>query len=211
VDECGSSAGTSVDAEFAEADTEPGRAERLSGLEAGEQPGGVGGGTDAGVGVDGVEEVADQPGERFGDGGGVGAEPQGEGAVVVVVDLVAGDQGDAGQRLGVEQDETAGDAVGELEGVVVEQPEDDVAAASGGVITRGLEATPATNRIGAVMREPALLRTLLGPRSTVMDVRPLSAAAFAHNDTVSGVAMRVAWPRSPRGGNGWPRGLCRQG
>jgi hypothetical protein len=175
VDECGSSAGACVDAEFAEADTEPGRAERLSGLEAGEQPGGVGGGTDAGVGVDGVEEVADQPGERFGDGGGVGAEPQGEGAVVV------------------------------------EQPEDDVAAASGGVITRGLEATPATNRIGAVMREPALLRTLLGPRSTVMDVRPLSAAAFAHNDTVSGVAMRVAWPRSPRGGNGWPRGLCRQG
>jgi hypothetical protein len=49
----------------------------------------------------------------------------------VSVDLVAGDDGDAGELLGVEQHEAAGDAVGELEGVVVEQPGEDVPAGVG--------------------------------------------------------------------------------
>ncbi|MGH9212480.1 MAG: hypothetical protein ACRD2C_17660 [Acidimicrobiales bacterium] len=91
----------------------------MAGLSAGEQPRRVSLVADGGVAGAGGGEIADESGEWLGEVDGFVAEAQ-LCAGVVGFDVVDGEAADGGGRLGVEQDEQAGDAVFGFEGFVVE-------------------------------------------------------------------------------------------
>jgi hypothetical protein len=63
-------------------------------------------------------QLFDEGDERLVDGQGVPAEGEGGGAVVVAVEVAGGEGDDSAQRLAVEDDESAGDAVVGTDGVV---------------------------------------------------------------------------------------------
>ena len=88
--ERGASSGLGVDTEGAEAFAEAGWGQRSPGEQAGEQPRGWVGGSDADVVAAVGGQVGQEPGEGFGDGDLVSAEPEAD-AVVAAGDLVAGD------------------------------------------------------------------------------------------------------------------------
>ena len=119
VEERGPAAGLGVDAEGAQALAEPGRGDGPPGQVAGEQPGGGGLGSDAAVTAAAVDELEGGGGERAGNGNIVAAEPD-EYLAVVAGDLAGGNDGDAGERLPVKEQQASGDPVGEVERVVVQ-------------------------------------------------------------------------------------------
>jgi hypothetical protein len=110
-----------VDPGVARALAEPGCGDRLAGQSAGEQPCRVGRRSDAGVGAAGADELGQDDSKRLGRGHVMLAEPD-EDAAVMAGDLAGGDGGDTRQLLAVEQEQAASGPVGEVEGVVVQQP-----------------------------------------------------------------------------------------
>ena len=105
-----------MDAQAREADFELGGGKRMTGGSSGERPWLIVGAADGCAAVSAVEELADELAERFGQVEGDGAQKQPD-LLGAVGDLVAGEAGDAGQRLSVEQYEQPGDTV--LDGVSV--------------------------------------------------------------------------------------------
>ena len=102
--------GCGADSQGAQPAGEDERPDRVAGVAAGEQPGAsdlVG----HAVGVPGWE-LGDQGGEWFVDGHGGAAGDGQHGAVAAVVDIVAGEPGDAGERLALEDEEGGGYPVG---------------------------------------------------------------------------------------------------
>ena len=108
-----------------------------------------------------VEELADELAEGFGQVEGDGAEEQLD-PLGAAGDLVAGEAGDAGQRLSVEQHEQPGDAVLDGVSVVVEEAadqcpplvvfdlgEDLAARVLGNVQVTGVAASASPEREGA--------------------------------------------------------------
>src|SRR5262249_60440874 len=95
--------------------------DRVAGQAAGEQPWRGGRGSGRGGGAAGVDQFGEGVAERLGDGNVVIAEADVHGAVPAG-DLAGGHGGDPGQLLAVEQEQASGGAVGEVEGVVVQQP-----------------------------------------------------------------------------------------
>jgi len=85
------------------------------------QPGGLLRGTDAAVAAPVGDELGDGGGERAGDGHVVAAELD-ERLLSGAGDLAGGHDGDARWRLAVKQQQAAGDPVGGVERVVVQQP-----------------------------------------------------------------------------------------
>jgi hypothetical protein len=104
-------------------------ADRPSALAVGEQPGRGVVVADGGVAAAGGDELPDKGGEGLGQDDRFASEAQPD-VRVVEVNAVEGEAADVGWPLGVEQDEQAGDAVFESEGVVAEQ--------SAGVFPAGL-------------------------------------------------------------------------
>ena len=86
-----------------------------------DRPWGVGGRGDAIVGTLVFYERDEQAGKRLGDVDTDGADLE-EDVFVGDVHLVPGEDGNPGHLLAVEQDEASGDAVSDLEGVVMEKP-----------------------------------------------------------------------------------------
>ncbi len=129
-----------VDPEVAQALAEPGCGDRLAGQSAGEQPWRVGGRSDAGVGAAGADELGEDDAEGLGRWQVMLAEPD-EDAAVTAGDLAGGHGGDTRQLLAVEQEQAASGPVGEVEGVIVQQPgylcPPLVLASSGAVVVGG--------------------------------------------------------------------------
>src|SRR5713226_2695107 len=123
VHEGGVATGAAVDAQAREADLELGGGERMAGGSSGEDPWLVVGACDGGAAVRAVEELAGEFVQRCGQVEGDGAEEQLD-PQWAVGDLAAGEAGDAGQGLSVEQHEQAGHAVLDGVAVVVEKAAD---------------------------------------------------------------------------------------
>jgi len=112
-----------VDAQAREAHFELGGGQRMAGGSSGEGPWLIVGAGDSCAAVRAVEELAGELVERCGQVEGDSAEEQLD-PPGVAGDLVAGEAGDTGQRLSVEQHEQPGDAVLDGVSVVVEQAAD---------------------------------------------------------------------------------------
>jgi len=121
IEQRGPASGLGVDADAPETLAEPGRGDRAAGQVPGEQPGGGGRGTDAPVAAPVTDQLEDSVGQRAGDGHVVPSEPD-ERLAVAAGDLTGGHNGDAGQRLAVEQQQAAGHPVGGVERGVAQQP-----------------------------------------------------------------------------------------
>src|SRR6185295_89058 len=117
----GGASSAGLDAELAQPFDHPEGAQVLSGSSAGEQPGGFMVAADGGVTGSGLDEFADHLVERLGDQDRFSTESQprlrpGD------LDVVNGELADGGGGLGVEQYQQAGDAVGCVDVVVVQEP-----------------------------------------------------------------------------------------
>ena len=138
---------------------EPVGGERPSRIEAREEPRGGRRGADADVGTAIAGEASQQASEGLGNLDVRGSQVQSEG-VVGDSDLVAGERDDARQLLSVEQDETAGDSIGELNVIVVEEAAHNSPA--GVVVVEDRAFSPDGPGDGEVIDEPVVGAVGLG-------------------------------------------------
>lgn len=126
-------------------------ADGLAGASAGKQPRCGAGTSDGGVTLAGGDEFPDQACQRFGENDRGGAQYDLD-PVAVVVNVAGGELDDAGDALGVEEQEQSGDSVGGRQRAVVQEPPGVVPAFL--AVVRAARALPADGAEGEAAGVP---------------------------------------------------------